>query len=179
MKNILRKSTTFILSTAVSIIFSAFILSCAKQGDVTIRQAMEAYQRQDYEQSIKLFKQALDEDTNYSEETIHNFIANIYMAEGEFDEANAYLEKLLEKKEDYRMLVQLGRNYREVGDNEKAEAAYKRAITLNPDKGEAYASLGAVKIAEEKFDEAVENLKRAAELEPKIQDSGNPQMRKP
>ncbi len=168
MKNILRKSTTFILSTAFSIIFSAFFLSCAKQGDVTIRQAMEAYQRQDYEQSIKLFKQALDEDTNYSEETIHNFIANIYMAEGEFDEANAYLEKLLEKKEDYRMLVQLGRNYREVGDNEKAEAAYKRAITLNPDKGEAYASLGAVKIAEEKFDEAVENLKRAAELEPKI-----------
>ena len=164
MKKMHQKITSAVFLAAISLT----AISCSKQGDVTIRQAMEAYQRQSFEESKTLFKQALEEDTNYSNETIYNFIANICMAEGDFEEANIYLEKLLETKEDYRMLVQLGRNYRELGDNEKAEATYNRAIALNPAKGEAYASLGAVKIAEEKFAEAVENLKKAAELEPKI-----------
>ncbi len=164
MKKMHLKTTSAVFLATLSLAAT----SCAKQGDATIRQAMDAYQRHSFEESKNLFEQALEEDTNYSKETIYNFIANILMAEGDFEEANVYLEKLLETKEDYRMLVQLGRNYRELGDNGKAEATYKRAIALNPAKGEAYASLGAVKIAEGKFAEAVENLAKAAELEPKI-----------
>lgn len=164
MKKMHLKTTSAVFLATLSLAAT----SCARQGDATIRQAMDAYQRHSFEESKTLFEQALEEDTNYSKETIYNFIANILMAEGDFEEANVYLEKLLETKEDYRMLVQLGRNYRELGDNGKAEATYKRAIALNPAKGEAYASLGAVKIAEGKFGEAVENLAKAAELEPKI-----------
>lgn len=164
MKKMHLKTTSAVFLATLSLAAT----SCARQGDATIRQAMDAYQRHSFEESKALFEQALEEDTNYSKETIYNFIANILMAEGDFEEANVYLEKLLETKEDYRMLVQLGRNYRELGDNGKAEATYKRAIALNPAKGEAYASLGAVKIAEGKFGEAVENLAKAAELEPKI-----------
>ncbi|MBR4374056.1 MAG: tetratricopeptide repeat protein [Treponema sp.] len=151
-----------------SLLFSLILASCAKQGDVTIREAMEAYRRQNYEDAASLFKRALSEDTNYSEETICNFIANIYMAQGDFAEANVYIERFLEKKSDYRMLVQLGRNYKEIGDTKKAEESYNRAISLNPKKGEAYASLGSLQIAEGDFSSAVENLKKAAEFEPKI-----------
>ena len=151
-----------------SLLFSLILASCAKQGDMTIREAMEAYRRQNYEDAASLFKRALSEDTNYSEETICNFIANIYMAQGDFAEANVYIERFLEKKSDYRMLVQLGRNYKEIGDNKKAAESYNRAISLNPKKGEAYASLGSLQIAEGDFSSAVENLKKAAEFEPKI-----------
>ena len=50
----------------------------------------------------------------------------------------------------------------------ESESTYKKAIELNPKKGEAYASLGALYLGQKKATEAVENLKKAAEFEPKI-----------
>jgi len=153
---------------AILFLLSISFFSCSKPGDFIVQDAMTAYQKQNYERAIELFKKSLTEESNYSNETIFNFIANIYMIQGDFESANEYLEKFLEVKPDYRMLVQLGRNYRELEQNDKAELSYKRAIELEPNKGEAYASIGALKIAEQKYESAIENLKKASEFEPKI-----------
>lgn len=162
------------LSKILIIISTFLIFSCAKSGDATVNNAVDVYKRGNFQQAAELFIQALDEklsgtkDSSYSEEILCNFIANCYMAQGEFEKANIYIERFLTISPDYRMLVQLGRNYREIEDNDNAEKAYRRAIELNPNKGEAYASLGALQIIQEKYTEAIENLKKAFELEPKL-----------
>jgi Flp pilus assembly protein TadD len=50
----------------------------------------------------------------------------------------------------------------------ESEGAYRKAIDLNPQKGEAYASLGALYLGQGRASDAVANLQKAAEFEPKI-----------
>lgn len=162
-----KKSSSFFVVAAL-ISLCASLVSCAKPGDSTVHDAMAAARQKNYDGAVSLFKRALDEESNYSRETILNFIANICMTEGDFESAIPYMEESLALKPDYRMLVQLGRTYREIGDDASAERSYARAVELNPEKGEAYASLGALKIASGKYSEAVADLTKAARAEPKI-----------
>ena len=160
-----RSSSIFV---AVLPLVCAALVSCAKPGDSTVHDAMSAARQRNYDSAVSLFKRALDEESNYSRETILNFIANIFMAQGDFESAIPYMEESLALKPDYRMLVQLGRTYREIGDDTSAGRSYARAVELNPEKGEAYASLGALKIAAGNYSGAVADLTKAARAEPKI-----------
>ena len=69
----------FSFLTFLILISSIMLFSCSKSGDLTIGRAVKSYQSKDYETALKLFKEALDEDSNYSPELINNFIANIYL----------------------------------------------------------------------------------------------------
>lgn len=155
-------------SIVFSIFFSITCLSCSKPGDLTIQRAMKFYQSQDYEESLRLFNTALEEESNYSPELIYNFIANVYLKQEDLENAVIYQQKSCELHPEYRNLVSLGMTYHLLGRDEEAESAYQKAVELNPQKGEAYASLGAMYLGQNKTKEAVENLKKASELEPKI-----------
>jgi len=147
---------------------SFLFFSCSKPGDLTIGRAMKAYQSQSYDEALNLFEQALAEETNYSPELIYNFISTIYLQQDDLENAVVYQEKSLELHPEYRNLVSLGMTYHLLKRDDEAEAAYKRAIELNPQKGEAYGSLGALYLGQKKAGEAIKNLKKASELEPKI-----------
>ena len=163
-----------ILGFLPAVFLSLLIFSCSKPGDPKVNRAMEAYQHKNYEKSLEIFGEVLEnkrsgiEETSYSEEILRTFIANIHMAQGNFSEANEQLEIVMEKNPDYRLLVQMGRNYKEIGDLDGARRAYQRALSLNPKKGEALAELGILDIMEGKFKDAAEKLKAAAAAEPKI-----------
>lgn len=144
------------------------LVSCSKQGDLTISRAMRAYQNQNYDEALSLFKESLNEETNYSAELIYNFISSIYLQQEDLENAVIYQEKSCEIRGEYRNLVSLGMTYHLLGRDEESEITYKKAIELNPKKGEAYASLGALYLGQEKPSEAIENLKKASEIEPKI-----------
>ena len=144
------------------------LFSCSKPGDLTIGRAMKSYQSKDYETALKLFKEALDEDSNYSPELINNFIANIYLQQEDLENAVIYQEKSCELHPDYRNLVSLGMTRHLLSQDDLAEEAYKRAVNLDPKKGEAYASLGALYLSQKKYTESLENLRKASEFEPKI-----------
>ena len=148
------------------VIFMFF--SCSKPGDLTISRAMKAYQNQNYEESLRLFNDALNEETNYSPELIYKFIATIYLQQEDLENAVVYQEKSCELRPDYQNLVSLGMTYHLLNRDEEAESAYKKAVGQNPQKGEAYASLGALYLGQGSFSAAVENLKKAADYEPKI-----------
>lgn len=154
------------------ILFSFFVtfalVSCSKPGDLTIGRAMKAYQNKNYEESLRLFNDALNEETNYSPELIYNFIATIYLQQEDLENAVIYQEKSCELRAEYQNLVSLGMTYHLLGRDEEAESAYQKAIAQNSKKGEAYASLGALYLGQNKFSEAIENLKTASEYEPKI-----------
>lgn len=157
------------LKIIVLSVLSLFLLfSCSKPGDLTVQRAIKAYQDQNYDESLKLFLQAGGEDSNYSDELIFTFISNLYGVQGDIKNSAAYLEKALELKPDYRGFVTLGMDYHVLGDDEKAEENYKKAIQMTPKKGEAYASLGALYLGQKKYNEAIENLQKATEFEPKL-----------
>lgn len=147
---------------------SLLLFSCSKPGDLTVQRAIKAYQDQNYDESLKLFLQADEEESNYSEELIFTFISNLYASQGDIENSALYLEKALEKKPDYRGFVTLGMDFHVLGNDEKAEENYKKAIQMTPKKGEAYASLGALYLGQKKYDKAIENLKKATEFEPKL-----------
>lgn len=159
------KAITFAILTVLS---SFMFFSCSKPGDLTVQRAIKAYQNQNYDEALNLFLQADEEDSNYSQELIFAFISNLYSSQGDFENAAAYLEKSLELKPDYRGYVTLGMDYHVLKNDEKAEEAYKKAIALNKEKGEAYASLGALYLGQEKYSAAIENLEKATVFEPKL-----------
>ena len=152
-------------------IFYIFVLtffSCSKPGDLTIQRAMKSYQAEDYEEALKLFNDALKEESNYSTELIYNFIANTYLHINDFENAVIYQEKTCEIRPEYHELVSLGMTYHLLKRDEESEATYKKAINLDSKKAEAYASLGALYLGQDKYIEAIENFKIAAEINPKI-----------
>ena len=158
----------FSFLTFLILISSIMLFSCSKSGDLTIGRAVKSYQSKDYETALKLFKEALDEDSNYSPELINNFIANIYLQQEDLENAVIYQEKSCELHPDYRNLVSLGMTRHLLSQDDLAEEAYKRAVNLDPKKGEAYASLGALYLSQKKYAESLENLRKASEFEPKI-----------
>ena len=147
---------------------SVFFVSCSKPGDATIGRAMKFYQSQNYDESLSLFKQALEEDSNYSEELICNMIASIYLQQDDLENAVVYQEKCVGKRPEYKNLVSLGMTYHLLERDSEAEGAYRKAIDLNPKKGEGYASLGALYLGQNRVQDAINALKTAALYEPKI-----------
>lgn len=152
----------------LTILLSVTMFSCSKPGDLTIGRAMKSYQSKNYEEALKLFKDALNEESNYSPELIYNFIASIYLQEEDLENAVVYQKMSCDIHPEYRNLVSLGMTQHLLKMDKESEESYKKAIELNPKKGEAFASLGALYLGQKKFNEAVENLKKAAEYEPKI-----------
>ena len=160
MRNFLKFTILFSLSL--------FFFSCSKPGDLTIGRAMKAYQSQNYEEALNLFQAALEEESNYSPELIYNFIATIYLQQDDLENAVIYQEKSAELHPEYRNLVSLGMTFHLLKRDSESEGAYRKAIDLNPQKGEAYASLGALYLGQGRASDAVANLQKAAEFEPKI-----------
>lgn len=160
----IKKTGIFFLAVLGSVLF----FSCSKPGDLTVQRAIKAYQEQNYDESLSLFLQAGDEDSNYSDGLVFTFISNLYSVQGDIENSALYLEKALAEKPDYRGFVTLGMDYHVLGDDEKAEECYKKAILMTPKKGEAYASLGALYLGQKKYDSAIENLQKATEFEPRL-----------
>jgi tetratricopeptide (TPR) repeat protein len=142
--------------------------SCSKPGDATVQKAMQAYSQKDYDAALELFKQASGEETHYSPELIDTFISTVYSQQQDLPNAILYQEKALAIRHDYRGYVTLGMMYHMTGDDAKAEQSYRSAIAFDEKQGEAYASLAVIFIAQNRPEEALLLLQKAAELEPKL-----------
>jgi len=152
----------------LSLFFTSQLFSCSKPGDLTIQRAVKAYQKQNYEEALSLFKDALKEESNYSPETLYNFITNIYLRQDDLESAVVYQEKIVQLRDDCRNLLSLGMNYHLLGRDEESENTYKKAAQLFPENAEPYASLGSLYLGQEKYQLALDNLQKAAKIEEKI-----------
>lgn len=157
------------LMLALPLLFiSAGILSCSKPGDLTFSRGIKAFQNKRYDEAAALLKSALEEESNYSQELICNFIAMIYLQQDDLENAVVYQEKSVALRPEYRNLVSLGMTLHLLRRDTEAEEAYRKAIDLDPQKGEAYASLGSLYLGQGRVQDAVLNLRKAADFEPKI-----------
>lgn len=161
----LKKYFVFYAAVLTSILF----FSCTKPGDASVQQGVTAFGAGKYEQALELFNEALEKQTRYSDELIYAFISNVYSAQEDFENAALWMEKSLEKKPDYRNYVTLGMDWQTLKKYDKAEEAYLKATEMNPQKGEAWASLGIVYLeAEKPLEKTIEYLKKGTEFAPKI-----------
>ena len=60
----------------------------------------------------------------------------------------------------------LGRAYRNLGEDEKARESYDQALRLNPDQSNAYLGLGQLLEKQNRLDEAIGNYSKSVELRP-------------
>jgi tetratricopeptide (TPR) repeat protein len=152
-----------------AVVSGAVFISCSKPGDASVEKAVDAYRIGKYESALELFNKAMEQETSYSNAMIYTFISNTYSAQEDFENAVIWLEKALEEKPDYRSFVTLGMNYQTLKNYKKAEESYSKAIEMNPQKGEGWASLGMMFLEEgSNTDEALRCLKKGAEFSPRI-----------
>ncbi len=143
--------------------------SCTKPGDATVEQGVTAFGAGRYDDAKQFFEQSLEMETRFSKEMIYNFLANTCAAQEDYENSTKWLEKSLETKADYRGYVTLGMNYQSLKNYEKAEESYRKAISMNEAKGEAWASLGMMYLEQNlKLSQALDCLKKGAEYSPKI-----------
>jgi Tetratricopeptide repeat len=73
--------------------------------------------------------------------------------------------------------LNLGSMNRTIGNLGPAESAFKKALAINPNHALAHYNLGAVYDADKKYDEAIEEYRRALVLDPELADPRkNPQV---
>ena len=157
---------TRLFSVLAALLCVAFA-GCARAGDRLVSQAMEAYSVQDYDRALSLFEEALQSDTRYTEELLYTFIANVYSKQEDWEASAAYLEKALSIRADYRGYITLGMVYREAAQTDKAEAAFRTALSLDDGKVDAYALLGGLYADSGNASDALPLLQTAAAIAPK------------
>ncbi len=166
--SILHSMKRFFRFISLCCLILPFFIGCSRPGDSIVNKAMTAYSGKDYDRALTLFEQALESDTRYSPAVLYSFIANVYMHQEEWTLAAESQGKAMSLQPDYRGYVMLGMLQHTAGNDEQAEASYRTAIALDAEKGEAYASLGALYLGQEKPQAAAELLEKAAALEPKL-----------
>ena len=155
----------FLIFSVIAVFLSFFALSgCSKAGDNLVSEGMNAFKKQDYDAAITYLNQALESETNYSNELIYTLLANTYTQKHDWNTAIEYHKKALELRSDYTSYILLGALCHEAQRDEEAEKAYKDAIDLAPKRAEAYGSLGALYLKQEKLDEAIEFLEKSVSI---------------
>lgn len=162
-------SKIFLASAIVlSLAMTSALTSCAKPGDATVTKGMVAFKEQNLDAALVHFKQALNEETRYSPELLLTFISRIYTMQNDLTNAIEYQEKALSYGGDYLSFVNLGMAYHMNGQDEKAAETYKKAIAMDENRAEAYASLGALYLGKNDFEKAKESLLKAESIAPNL-----------
>src|SRR5690606_28934071 len=95
-------------------------------------------------------------------------LAHYYRYWYKFPESEAAFLRALEyEPENHRILTDLGKLYRNMGEYEKAEAVLAESIALEPNDPETYSfGLGYLYLEQERFAEAEAAFVRSLELDP-------------
>jgi tetratricopeptide (TPR) repeat protein len=108
----------------------------AQDSDVVFKIGYILQQLNDNDEAMKYYKEALDLDNN--NEFIHNAIASIYRAQGEFVSAKMHLSESLEIDGSNAVThYNYGNLLVDMQHPEQAKEMYKKALEINPDFVEA------------------------------------------
>lgn len=118
-----------------------------------------------YEKAIDALQYvlAIDEDVNYA----YKDLAQYYHEIGQYNKALEAIKSYSSKtkaESDVHLLE--GKCYFELKNLKTSRACFRRAIRSNPSAHEAFYNLGMTYIAEEKWGQSIQHLKKAVELYP-------------
>jgi tetratricopeptide (TPR) repeat protein len=121
--------------------------------------------------------QSADTDQNNGSGSVNESVSRLWdarnkMAEGEYEEAIAIVDSLIESEpENSRYYNHRGIINRMADNNKQAIEDYDRAVDLDPDAAFYYYNRGNAKRELERYEEAIEDYNRAIELNPEDADN--------
>jgi protein O-GlcNAc transferase len=123
------------------------------------------YQEKRTDKAVEIFKSILDQEHTHAR--VLNAMAIIVCAKGEFDEAFAYLDRLLTVHPTFEKGHNtLGMVFQGQGKTEEACNSFSRAITLNPSFAEGHGNLGDIYLMKGRWDDAIDSYRRVVALLP-------------
>ncbi|HEV2289378.1 MAG TPA: tetratricopeptide repeat protein [Candidatus Acidoferrales bacterium] len=93
-------------------------------------------------------------------------LSQLYLDEGRPQDAVSVLQNAASDSQDPAIFDLLGSAYTKMNDLEKAEAAYQRAVKLDPDEPSHRHGLADALLANDKYQEALAQFQRLTQLEP-------------
>lgn len=93
-------------------------------------------------------------------------LSQLYLEEGRPQDAIAVLQDAASSSDDPSLYDLLGNAYSKAGDNGKAEAAYSRAVALDPDEARHRQGLAKAMLADSNYQGALEQYQKLSQMEP-------------
>lgn len=93
-------------------------------------------------------------------------LSQLYLEEGRPQDAISVLQDAANSSDDPTLYDLLGNAYSKAGDNEKAEAAYSRAVALDPDEARHRQGLAKAMLADNNFQGALEQYQKLSQMQP-------------
>lgn len=155
----------------VALVLAGMTLSgCGADGQFNYtQQGMEAVQALDYEEALRLFKNAQDEGEN--EQLIYRGMGLAYIGMTRYEDAVTYLEAALHaggsraEDVDFDINYYLATAYYKTGRAQDAISAYNAILDLRPREKNAYYLRGLVKLSLNDFDGAQLDFAEAVALD--------------
>jgi tetratricopeptide (TPR) repeat protein len=129
------------------------------------REGIDLYGRGDYEDAIRSFRTALEQDPKLYR--AYAFLGLCYGAQEKYEEAQAAYEACLSLEPAYHKATNnLGEIYRRTGHPNKARSCFERACQLAPDEARYWYNLGLTWVDGGKPKEGLQAYRRAHDLAP-------------
>lgn len=93
-------------------------------------------------------------------------LSQLYLEEGRPQDAIASLQNAASSSDDPTLYDLLGKAYSKIGDNAKAEVAYSRAVTLDPEEASHRQGLAKAMLANNDYQGALEQYQKLSQMEP-------------
>src|SRR5436190_1931514 len=143
---------------AIALAASALVAQNREQ-DIKFRLAQSYEQSGDFESAVKLFEQVLAKDS--SNFIVLDALNRDYTQLKRYDDAIRLLQRTIERSpNDILMVSRLGSLYTLKGDEQKAGAAWNRAVAVDPTHESTYRTVAASMMESRLFDRAIEIYQR-------------------
>ncbi len=165
-----KKSGVFLISVIILILAAATGCSGRKADDIAV-EGIREFEKGNYAQALEKLRLAEEYGVDeFSEEKLYFSIGGVlFRLEDYQGSIDAYLTAIDVNPGSFDSWASLGVAYRETGDNEKADEAYEKALSLDPEDETSvllYDNLGYKYITENKPFHAIKYLEKAEELSP-------------
>lgn len=144
------------------LIFTALFLQIGSTQAQSAQLAIQYYQNGEYEKAATIFSE-LTEKYNGNSYYLGKYVECLVEL-GEYETARDKIESAIKKNKDAQLYVQLGKIHSRMGEDEKAEEAYDKAIESMPAQRTKIIQLGQEFSQNRQVEEAIKTFQKGGEL---------------
>lgn len=161
----------FFIILTLTLLFVFSLASCnSKNGDVEYLKGIQAFQQNDYPESITYMQSAIKLGVeDYDLDVAYTIMGRSYVELAMFDNAKEAFENALQlKPSSVEYITNLAVAYRNCNDLNAAENLYLKALQINPNYDLLNSSLGTLYIVKKEPEKAISYFKKAIDINPTI-----------
>ncbi|KQC06581.1 MAG: hypothetical protein APR54_07055 [Candidatus Cloacimonas sp. SDB] len=132
--------------------------------EATFYLGLIGYNLRDLDTAESFYLKALELDPDNN--TIKNYLSRVYLDQSRNDEAVSLLSEIAEDTQDILVWMRIGKIYSEMEYYDEAQAAFEKAIEIDPEYCNSYLEIGYLFFEQNYYDEAIPYLERTAKSFP-------------